>query len=156
MLKPLEAKIVKATQGNLPLTRRPFADIAAAIDCREEEVLHTITDLMERGLIRKFCAVLRHQQAGWEQNALAIWSAPEGLCEKAGLTLATFPEVTHCYERTPPFLGKYNLFTMVHLKNHQRENFFRKLSEATGIDDFLVLASVEEFKKTSMEFFNDQ
>ena len=84
---------------------------------------------------------------------MVLWAVPPGHAEAAGKALSSFAEVTHCYERTPPFAGRYNLFTMVHFRNEDDEVLLREMATAAGIADFRVLRSLEEFKKNSMEYF---
>ena len=109
--------------------------------------------MRERGLIRKFGAVVRHREAGFTGNAMVVWAVPEDRCEQVGQVLSSFPEITHCYERSPAFEGKYNLFSMIHLRQQDIEEKIEAISAATGIQDYLILTSEEEFKKSSMEYF---
>lgn len=153
MLSKQEMKIVKIIQGDLPLDRRLFKDVGRLTGLTEEEIIKSITDLMEKGIIRKFGAIIRHQKAGYRENAMVVWAVPPDQCEKAGITLSSFSEITHCYERTPPFEGKYSVFTMVHFRTGENDAVMQKLSDAVGIKDFKVLTSDEEFKKSSMEYF---
>jgi len=153
MISEKEMKIAQIIQKDFPLEKRPFRKVGNLTDISEEETLKSIGDLMAKGIIRKFGAVIRHQKAGYTQNAMVVWGVPEGQREGAGNILASFPEVTHCYERTPLFEGKYAIFTMVHFREGEGERVIRKLSEASGIRDFKVLTSEEEYKKSSMEYF---
>jgi len=153
MISEKEKKVARMIQGNMPLSLCPFRDLGKQTGLTEEEIRQFITDLMEKGIIRRFGAVLRHQKAGYAENAMVVWAAPEDRREAVGTLLASFSEITHCYERTPPFEGKYTIFSMVHFHKGERESVLRKLSEATGITDFIVLDTVEEYKKTSMEYF---
>jgi DNA-binding Lrp family transcriptional regulator len=153
MISEKEMKIAQIIQGDLPLEKRPFRELGNLTGMSEEEILKSIGDLMAKGIIRKFGAVIRHQKAGYTQNAMVIWAVPEDQHEAAGNILASFPEITHCYERTPPFEGKYAIFTMVHFREGEGDGVIRKLSEASGIRDFKVLTSEEEYKKSSMEYF---
>ena len=153
MISEKEKKIAQIIQRDLPLETRPFRELGNLTGMSEEEILKSIGDLMAKGIIRKFGAVIRHQKAGYTQNAMVVWAAPEGQREATGNVLASFPEITHCYERTPPFEGKYAIFTMVHFREGEGERVIRKLSEASGIRDFKVLTSEEEYKKSSMEYF---
>jgi DNA-binding Lrp family transcriptional regulator len=155
MLTETEKIISRLIQQDIDLEKRPFMDIAEKLGTSEEEVLATIRGLMAKGVIRKFGAILRHQKAGFSHNAMVIWAVPQERIEFAGQTLASFKEVTHCYERTPPFAGKYNVFTMVHFWEGNQESVIQKLSQKTGIKDFKVLTSEEEYKKSSMEYFTD-
>ena len=153
MISEKEKKIAQIIQRDLPLEKRPFRELGNLTGMSEEEVLKSIGDLMAEGVIRKFGAVIRHQKAGYTENAMVVWAVPEDQREGAGNKLASFPEVTHCYERTPLFEGKYAIFTMVHFREGEGKRSIRKLSEASGISDFKVLTSEEEYKKSSMEYF---
>jgi DNA-binding Lrp family transcriptional regulator len=155
MLTEIEKKISRLIQQEIALEKRPFKDIAKKVGASEEQVLATIRGLMTKGTIRKFGAILRHQKAGFPHNAMVIWAVSQERIEFAGNALASFKEVTHCYERTPPFAGKYNIFTMVHFGEGNQESVIQRLSQETGIRDFKVLTSIEEYKKSSMEYFTD-
>jgi DNA-binding Lrp family transcriptional regulator len=155
MLTEIEKKISRLIQQYIALDKRPFKYIAEKTGTTEEQVLTAIHGLMTKGVIRKFGAILRHQKAGFPHNAMVIWAVPRERIEFAGQTLASFKEVTHCYERTPPFAGKYNVFTMVHFGKGNQEGVIQKLLQETGIKEFKVLTSEEEYKKSSMEYFTD-
>jgi DNA-binding Lrp family transcriptional regulator len=148
-------KILKLIQQDIPLDKRPFKSLGEEVHVSEEEVLKTIRSLIKNGIMRKFGAILRHQKAGFTDNAMVVWAVPSDKCETVGQTLASFREVTHCYERTPPFEGKYTIFTMVHFRGKEQESMLQKLSREVGIQDFKVLISKEEYKKSSMEYFTD-
>ena len=152
-LSPREADIARLIQGDIPLTGRPFQRIAEAAGLTEEEILSVIGGLRKRGIIRKFAAIVRHQKVGYTHNVMVLWAVPPAQSEAAGTALSSFEEVTHCYERTPPFAGRYNLFTMVHFKKEADEVLLGKMAAAAGVSDFRVLRSMEEFKKNSMEYF---
>ena len=153
MLSKKETEISRRIQGDLPLVSRPFNGFEDLTELKETDIIQVINSLMDRGIIRKFGAILRHQKVGYTENAMVVWAVPSRHCEKAGNLLASFREITHCYERTPPFEGKYTLFTMVHFRSGEEKAVIQKLSAASGIKDFKVLTSVEEYKKSSMEYF---
>jgi siroheme decarboxylase len=147
------AEVARCLQGCIPLTIRPFEQIGRDIHLSEAEVLAIAGGLRRQGIIRKFAAIIRHQLAGYRHNVMVLWAVAPDRCEEAGNRLAAFPEVTHCYERTPPFAGKYNLFTMVHFRQKTDEALLGRMASAAGTGDFRVLRSLEEFKKSSMEYF---
>jgi DNA-binding Lrp family transcriptional regulator len=151
-----EKEILQRIQQDIPLDKRPFKIIGKETQTSETDVLAAIRGLMNKGIIRKFGAILRHQKAGFTHNAMVVWAVPFEECESAGQTLASFREVTHCYERTPPFEVKYTIFTMVHFREGEQESIVQKLSHGVGITDFKVLISEEEYKKSSMEYFTDE
>jgi len=149
----IDKKIGKAVQGDIPLEDRPYAALGRKAGRDERSVIETVRELLDQGTIRKFGAVLRHQRAGYRRNAMVIWAVPAGEMERAGRTLSSFREVTHCYERSPAFEGRYKLFTMVHFREEDPKEAIRKLARAAGIEDYRILESLEEFKKTSMAYF---
>lgn len=153
VLTPREAEIARTIQGDIPLSGRPFREIAEVLGFDEKEILSIVDGLRERGVIRKFAAIVRHQKVGYNHNVMVIWAVPPEQAEAVGKTFAAFEEVTHCYERTPPFDGRYNIFTMVHFRQETDEVLLNQMADAAGVIDFRVLRSVEEFKKNSMEYF---
>jgi DNA-binding Lrp family transcriptional regulator len=153
VLSPQEADVARLIQGDIPLTGRPFHRIAETAGLTEGEILSLAGGLRERGIIRKFAAIVRHQKVGYTHNVMVLWAVSPAHTETAGKALSFFAEVTHCYERTPPFAGRYNLFTMVHFQDEADEVLLREMAAAAGVADFRVLRSMEEFKKNSMEYF---
>lgn len=155
-LSAAEKKMARLIQGDIPVANRPFSKLAEIHGLDEKKFLDTILKLFGDGFIRKFGAILRHQKAGYIRNALLIWSVLPDQIEKAGKTLAAFDSVSHCYERKPAFQNKYNLFTMLHAKDENILSLIRKMAAEVGTSDYLVLESLQEYKKTSPEYFNDR
>jgi DNA-binding Lrp family transcriptional regulator len=148
-----EAAVARRLQGSIPLGERPFQSIAEEIGLTEAEVLAIAGGLRAQGIIRKFGAIVRHQLAGYTHNVMVVWAVPPTQLAAAGKRLASFPEITHCYERIPAFEGKYTLFTMVHFRQDADQDLLGKIAAAAGVDDYKLLRSIEEFKKISMEYF---
>ena len=148
-----EQNLLRQFQGDLPVEKRPFRTVASRVGTNEESVLDTLRSLIQQGRIRKFGALLRHQKAGITRNAMVVWAVPPDRTEEAGTVFASFREITHCYERRPPFQGRYNLFTMIHAGKGSLEKLIGAISSKAGIGDYLVFESLEEFKKSSMEYF---
>lgn len=154
MINELGKQIINLIQGDLPLAPRPFAVLAERLGISESVLLAEIRKLKESGIIRRFGATLRHQEAGFSSNAMVVWKVPEERLEEAGRVIAKFKEVTHCYQREPQKDWPYNLYSMVHGANHEDcHEIARRLSRKVGIDDYTLLFSEKEFKKTSMEYF---
>jgi len=157
-----EKRVVRQVQGDIPLDKRPFGTIGEKLGMREEEVIAVLKRLKKRGMMRRFGAVLEHTKAGFSDNAMVVWAVPEERCEEIGSLLASYSEITHCYERTPPLEGVYNLFAMVHLGEEgirglggadRMDQFIAGISSAIGIGEYRILRSLERFKKSSMEYF---
>ena len=154
MIDDTDKKIISQIQKDLPVHPRPFALMAEKIGISEEVFIERVTRLKDKGIIRRFGATLRHQEAGFKANAMIAWKAPEGTVSEMGKTLARFKEVSHCYHRAPKGDWPYNLYTMVHggSRDECRE-IAERMSAATDLTEYAVLFSEKEFKKTSMEYF---
>jgi DNA-binding Lrp family transcriptional regulator len=150
----LERRIIHYLQGDLPVTARPFAVLASKVGISEEELLQRIKVLKEQGTLRRFGATLRHQLAGFRANAMVAWYVPEDNMDEIGPLMATFKEVSHCYQRRIQGKWRYNLFTMIHGKSKKDcQNTARRIAEDTGIKDYVLLLSLKEYKKTSPKYF---
>ena len=150
----VEKAICAAIQDDIPLEPRPFEKLAKKIGISEDEFIKKANDFLEKSYIRRFGAAIRHRKAGITANGMGIWIVPEADRERVGKIMATFKEVSHCYER-PSFEGwPYNLFTMIH--GRTKEDCYevaKKISEAAGIKEYKLLFSSTEFKKESMVYF---
>ncbi len=141
-------------QGDMPVTERPFLEIAERIGVTEESLLEILKDLTRRGIIRRFGATLYHQKSGFEANAMVAWKVDESQIEAVGEKVASFREVSHCYRRNPTTEWQYNLYTMIHAKDEAScREIARKISEQTSVNTYKVLFSRKELKKTSMKYF---
>ena len=152
-MNDLEIRIAQITQKDIEITSRPFEKIANKLRLPQTQIINIIKHFYSRGLMRKFGAVLRHQKAGFDKNALIIWSVPELQTNKTGEVFASLPFVSHCYERSPAFAGRYNLFTMVHSRDKDIPALASSMSSLSGIGDFIILRSLQEYKKSSPEYF---
>ncbi len=154
MIDDIDKKVIRLIQGDLPLDPRPFAVLAEKAGISEEEFVQRVASLKKRGIIRRFGATLRHQEAGFSSNAMVAWIVPEERVEEVGKAMARFRAVTHCYQRKTTKRWPYNLYTMIH--GDDREECYeiaKKISQKAGIQDYILLFSEKEFKKTSMQYF---
>ncbi|MBM3236061.1 Lrp/AsnC family transcriptional regulator [Candidatus Poribacteria bacterium] len=154
MLTKIEKNIVKALQNDLPLCSHPFKAIAEQAGISEDELLAEIRRLKQQGIIRRFGAIVNHRNLGIAANAMVVWHVPREKVQEIGKIMATFPEVTHCYERPTYPDWQYNLFTMIHGKNKDEcKRVIAQISERTGVKDYKQLYSTKELKKVSMKYF---
>ena len=148
-----QKKVASLIQKDITVRKFPFRKTASLCGLTEESVLEITGQLLKKGLIRKFGAVLRHQKAGYKINALVAWSVHAKKTEEAGNIFASFPFVSHCYERKPAFINKYNIFTMLHSGDKNISSLINEMVNAAKIKNYLILDSVKEYKKTSPEYF---
>jgi siroheme decarboxylase len=157
VLSDLEVAAIRVVQEDLPLVERPFAAQAAELGCTEDDVLGLLASFKERKLMRRFAAVMNHRTAGFKANAMGVWAVPEDRLDDIGPRMAGFALVSHCYRRPTYEDWPYSVFTMVHGK-HSRdcETTIAAIRDETGVDDYALLWSVKEYKKTRVRYFTPE
>ena len=145
--------ILELIQGDLPLEPQPFAKLSEHLGIDVDEILGRIERMREKGILRRWGAVLRHQQAGFTANAMAAWKVEPEKADLAGRQMAEFPEVSHCYLRQVPNSFPYNLFTMIHARSDaQLSEIITRAADETELNDYLIIKSLKEYKKASMKY----
>ncbi len=149
-----ERAAIRALQTDLPLTENPFADLAADAGMAEQELIDRAISLRDRGIMRRYAAVLRHTRAGYTANAMVCWRIPPERVQEVGEALAASPSVSHCYERPTSPDWPYNVYTMVHARSEEElGGIVASLSRAAATEDYLVLRSVKEYRKSRVRYF---
>ncbi len=156
-ISDLDKKIIRLLQDDLPLDSEPYKVLAEQLNISEADLLSKIEYFLELGIIRRFGAAIRHREAGYTANAMVVWDVDDSIAEELGKKMAQFPEVTHCYQRPRHPGWPYNLFTMVHgTSKEQCYQIADRIAERVGINDFHLLFSTKELKKTSMKYFVEE
>ena len=152
-MKEIERKIIAQLCRDIQLVSRPFQGIAARVGIREEELLKLLARWKEEKILRRFGVKLKHRNTGYRYNAMSVWSVPESKINNAGKIMASFKEVSHCYQR-PVFPGwHYNIFAMIHGKTKSEcERVAGDIAGKTKINNYGMLYSQIEFKKTDMVY----
>lgn len=154
MLTDLEKQVIASLQGDMPVEARPFQRIAAELGIAEAQLLEILQSLTRRGIIRRFGATLRHQKSGYQANVMVAWQVAEEQIDSVGKTMASFRAVSHCYRRDPKAKWPYNLYTMVHGKDEEDcRRTAARMAEKSGVQNYSLLFSRQELKKTSMTYF---
>jgi DNA-binding Lrp family transcriptional regulator len=111
----VDRAIVKHLQAGLPLVRKPYDDVADAVDMRAASVRGRVRAMLADGRIRRIGAVPNHYALGWRANGMSVWDVDDAEVDALGARVGALPDVTHCYRR-PRYLPRwpYNLFAMVH------------------------------------------
>lgn len=107
--------LVVATQAGLPLTPRPYAELARRLGMDAEEVKTRLQRMLDRGVIRRIGVVPNHYAIGYTANGMSVWDIDDAEIDRLGAAVGALDCVTHCYRR-PRHLPDwpYNLFAMVH------------------------------------------
>jgi DNA-binding Lrp family transcriptional regulator len=114
-LDAVDRRIVRACQEGLPLTTRPYREVAGRAGCDEHEVLERLQRMLHHGAVRRIGAVPNHYRLGLVHNGMTVWDVADADIAEVGEGLAALSFVSHCYERPRhPGVWRYNLFAMVH------------------------------------------
>lgn len=154
ILTEQDIKIIRALQDGLPLVNRPFQSMAEKLEMTEDKLIDKVKSFINKGIIRRFGATVRHFNLGFVANAMVVWDVPEEKVYETGRIMAGLKEVTHCYRRPRRPGWPYNLFTVVHGQSREYcDEIAKRLSQATGIINYSLLYSNTELKKSSMRYF---
>ncbi len=136
---------INTLSKDIPHTLTPFSDLG--IDISE------IRGDLDLRIMRRFGAVLRHQQAGFDANAMVCFSVKDA--DWAGKALADNSHVSHCYERAPFEGFPYNVYAMFHATcAEDLHAAVDGMVALLGNPDHAVLTSLKELKKTSFVYFD--
>ncbi|MCF8043241.1 MAG: AsnC family transcriptional regulator [Desulfarculaceae bacterium] len=156
-LDAIDRKIISCLQGDLPLVSHPFAALARELELEEGEVVRRVQALADGRVMRRFGATLRHQRSGFASNVMVAWRVPPERAREVGERLAAFRQVSHCYWREPCEGFSYNLFSMVHGRSEAEcRTLVAEMADKAQAEEFELLFSVEELKKTSMRYFDQE
>lgn len=151
-----DKRLLNAIADGLPLTTRPYADVAAELGLGEEDVLHRLRRMLDNGIITRFGVIVRHRELGYRANAMAVWDIPDAGVDEIAEKIRDFPFVTLCYQR-PRRLPQwpYNLFCMVH--GRDRETVRRQLDQINLTCGLMalprdVLFSLQRFKQCGAHY----
>jgi DNA-binding Lrp family transcriptional regulator len=154
-----ERMAVLLLQTDLPIVAQPFLEIvnSAGQQLSEARLLKLACLFEKQSVMRRFAAVLRHMQAGFNHNAMTAWKPREGVpIEDQIKPFLDTMAVTHLYLRTLyPGRWEHPLFAMVHARTEaELDALIKNLSAASGLADFLVLKSLKELKKQRVLYFS--
>ena len=149
-----DKEFIRQLQKDLQVVDRPFLESAKNLGITEEQVFEKLKYYEKMGVMRRFAAILRHRDVGFTANGMIVWNVPEQRIEEVGETLGAFPQVSHCYQRPSYQDWQYNVFSMVHCKSiPEAEEVAKEIQKQIKVDDYKILFSSREFKKTRVEYF---
>ena len=151
-----DRQLVRALQEGIPVVERPYAEIARRAGWAEADVIERLREWRASGVLRRICAYIRHREAGYAANGMAVWAVPQEELEAVGTRMASSPMVSHCYARKPHERFPWRLYTMLH--GRSREDVLAEvehLAQAEGIEQYRVLFSTRELKRSTAAFFRD-
>jgi len=154
-LDNLDRLLLNAVQSGFPVAARPYAALAESLNraeglsLTEEEVLARLSALRRRGIIRRLGAIFNARDLGYQSTLCAARVPPDKLAVFQALT-GQAPQITHNYLRA----GEMNAwFTFTSREPEELGDFLRRLREALGLTEILVMDAEKVFKiKVDFQF----
>ncbi len=144
-----DIEIIKELQKNIEITQEPFKRIIDKLGISYSELFNRVEEFKKAGVMRRFAGILNHRRAGFNANAMSVWSVEDDRADEVGEKLASFSAVSHCYLRPKFENWPYNIFAMVHAKTKEEsEALIKEMSKEVGVDNYSKLYSTKEFTKT--------
>jgi DNA-binding Lrp family transcriptional regulator len=147
-LDHLDRLLLNAVQSDFPVAARPYAVLAErlnraeGLNLTEEEILARLLALRRRGIIRRLGAVFNARDLGYQSTLCAARVPADKLAVFKALTDRA-PQITHNYLRA----GEINAwFTFTSRRPEELDEFLKRLGEAAGLAEIMVLDAEKVFK----------
>ena len=149
-----DKEFIRQLQKDIEIVDRPFLNASENLGITEEQIFEKLHEYENIGVMRRYAAILRHREAGFTANGMIVWKVPEKRISEVGEKLGAFPQVSHCYERPVYPDWPYNVFSMIHCKSFDEAGQMAKdIQKQIDVNDYKILFSSREFKKTRVEYF---
>ena len=137
-----DKKIINRIQSDLPVSPRPYLDVAKELGLDEADVIQRIKRLKKTGIIRRIGGNFSPDKLGFSSTLCAA-KVPLDQIDSFAKELNRLTGVTHNYLRE----NDYNVwFTFIAPSPQKIDAHLKSLSEKTGITDILNLPATRVFK----------
>jgi len=140
----MREELLYKMQNSFPLTERPFAVLAQELGSSEEEVLRSVRELKEEGIIRQTSAIFDTKRLGYH-SSLVAFKVPEDRIESAAEIINAHPGVSHNYLRNHDFNIWFTLAVPPDSKLGL-QGTINRLREMTGAEEGIALPTLKMFK----------
>lgn len=147
MLTSFDKALLNIVQTDLPLSKRPFADLAVRLNAEEATVLERLRYLKDNGYIRRIGPFFDSSKLGYIGTLVAVKVEPEKLAQVAQF-INGYPGVTHNYERE----GEFNLwFALLTPDLFVQEQTLASIGQQPGVQRLINLPATKKYK-VSVQF----
>ncbi|GGL50412.1 siroheme decarboxylase subunit beta [Halocalculus aciditolerans] len=138
-LDTVDARLVDEYQSGFPVEVNPFEAVAHDLGITADEALARVERLRERGVFRRFGAVLNPPVIG--SSTLAALSVPEDRFDAVADVVNSYRQVNHNYRRN----HDWNMWFVVTASSREkRDGILADIEARTGLD-VLVLPLVTDY-----------
>lgn len=141
-LSNFDKNLLNILQEHLPISKRPFKEIAEKLSAEEETVINRLNELKNAGYIRRIGAFFASNELGYTGTLVAL-KVKEDKIGKVAEFVNKYAGVTHNYERE----GKYNLwFTLLSPNAEYEEKVLNETRNLDGVEGLLNLKAKHKYK----------
>jgi DNA-binding Lrp family transcriptional regulator len=97
-LDDIDRKLINALQGDFPLVREPYRQVAETLGLDEDELLRRLDAMLERRVLTRFGPMFQIERAGGA-FVLAAMRVADADFERVAAQVNAFAEVAHNYRR---------------------------------------------------------
>jgi DNA-binding Lrp family transcriptional regulator len=138
----IDKAILNRIQSDFPITSRPYLSIAEELGLAETDVIRRLSDLKNKGIIRRIGGNFVPGKLGYVSTLCAA-KVPEDRINAFAKTVNRYAGVTHNYQRD----NEFNIwFTFIAPSMTEIEENLEKISAETGISDIINLPATKVFK----------
>lgn len=147
MLTAFDKELLNILQTELPVSKRPFADLAQVLGTDEIVVINRLKELKEQGYLRRIGPFFDSTKLGYAGTLIAT-KVTNGYMESVASAINTYPGVTHNYERE----GDFNLwFTLLTPDLETQDKILADIRNLPGVENLISLKANRKYK-VSVQF----
>ena len=138
----IDKKLINSIQSNFPISERPYKDIADNLGLEEDEVITRLSDLKEKGIIRRIGGNFSPEKLEFTSTLCAA-KVPIEKIDMFAEAVNAYTGVTHNYVRE----HEYNVwFTIIAPSSEVIRKTLSEIEENTGVKGILNLPATNVFK----------
>lgn len=142
MLTSFDKSLLNLLQTNLPISHRPFAELAEKLGSDEPTVLARLRTLKHDGYLRRIGPFFDSNRLGYEGTLVALRVEPAAIPSVAE-AINRYPGATHNYERE----GRYNLwFTLLTPDPAMCRQILSEIRALPGVEAMMDLVARKKYK----------
>lgn len=142
MLTAFDKELLNIIQRNLPISERPFRDLAQQLGTTEEDVIEHLRRLKEDGYIRRIGPFFDSGRLEYKGTLVAL-KVKDGCMQSVAEAINRYPGATHNYQRE----GEYNLwFTLLTHSEAKRSQILSEIRALPGVEKLMNLVSNKKYK----------
>lgn len=142
MLTSFDKKLLNVLQRNLPISERPFLDLANILGTSEDHVIQRLKELKQEGYIRRIGPFFDSGKLEYKGTLVAL-KVKDGYMEEVAQEVNKYPGATHNYQRE----GEYNLwFTLLTHNEEKRQKILNEIKNIEGVEKLMNLVSNKKYK----------